>query len=156
MRWFLHNILQGNTCTRPEPEFVIPGPDNLIPITPLRVTKRLSRIKKNLKFSLLVFQTLPDAKCHKCLNPFSYFGLWHLLFFILNQKPCICHFFCDFIISLTYYDIPQWLKSRFFCGEKIKKNVYMHFYYTFFYFYCNVWTQTLTLTSCSFWKSSCR
>ena len=30
------------------------------------VTKRLSRIKKNHKFSSLVFQTLPDAKCHKC------------------------------------------------------------------------------------------
>ena len=43
-----------------------------------RVTKRLSLIKKNHSSSLL-FQTLPDTKCHKCLNLFSYFGLWHLL-----------------------------------------------------------------------------
>ena len=23
---------------------------------------------------------LPNAKCHKCLNPFSYFRLWHLIY----------------------------------------------------------------------------
>ena len=46
-----------------------------------RETKWLtSWIKKNHKFSSLVFPTLPDTKCHKCLNTFSYFGLWHLMY----------------------------------------------------------------------------
>ena len=42
-----------------------------------KATKRLSRI---FFFSSLVFIARPDTKCHKCLNPFSYFGLWHLLY----------------------------------------------------------------------------
>ena len=44
------------------------------------VTKRLSRIKKNHKFSSLLFQTLPNAKCHKCYKPFSYFGFGFLVY----------------------------------------------------------------------------
>ena len=43
-----------------------------------KLTKRLSQIK-NPKFPSLVFQTLPNAKCHECLNSFSYFGLGHLI-----------------------------------------------------------------------------
>ena len=45
-----------------------------------RATNQLSRIKTNHKFSSLVFIARPDVKCLQCQNPFSYFGLWYLIY----------------------------------------------------------------------------